>query len=151
MPRKSIIRDDLAYMLPMGVFLLLIAAGGFLGTDTPAGNTAYPWAYAARAIIVAALLIVLWPAYTKIRWNHWWLGLIVGVIGIFQWVGMQLFLQQFEFFKPKGIAFNPDEFFSAPAAWWAFVVIRIFGASRKSFSPPFRASQKERRGTRETR
>jgi CAAX prenyl protease-like protein len=54
---------------------------------------------------------------------------IVGVVGIFQWVGMQLFLQKhFELFKPAEDAFNPDKFFVSATAKWAFVAVRFFGA-----------------------
>ncbi|HYE18672.1 MAG TPA: CAAX prenyl protease-related protein [Tepidisphaeraceae bacterium] len=128
-PRQSPVRDDLAYMLPMGTFLLLIMAGGWLGTETDAGNTAYPWAYAARALIVAVMLWLFWPAYTRIRWDYWWLGLVVGVVGIFQWVGMQLWLQNnFEVFRPSGVAFNPDAFFKDDVSRWLFIAVRIFGA-----------------------
>jgi pimeloyl-ACP methyl ester carboxylesterase len=75
------------------------------------------------------MLIAFRHAYTKIRWNHWLLGLAVGVIGIFQWVGMQLFLQKhFEFFKPDTKAFNPDLFFSDPTMRWAFIGVRLLGA-----------------------
>src|SRR5436190_15740643 len=66
-------RDDLAYILPMAVFLAFIWLGG-KGTATEHGNTWYPWAYAARAVVVAALLIYFRKAYTRNRWNYWWLG-----------------------------------------------------------------------------
>jgi CAAX prenyl protease-like protein len=85
--------------------------------------------YAARAVIVAAMLFAFRRAYTRIRWNHWWLGLIVGVLGFFQWVPMQLWLQEhFAFFKPDEKAFNPEAFFTTPAALYAFYAVRFFGA-----------------------
>ncbi len=127
-PRSLPIREDLAYILPMAAFLALIGVG-VLGTETGHGNTWYPWAYLARAIIVAAMLIAFRRAYTKIRWNHWWLGLVVGIVGIFQWVGMQHVLEaHFAFFKPKGDVFNPDLFFKSPNTKWAFEAVRLFGA-----------------------
>ena len=126
--KRKLVSDDLAYVLPMAAFLVLIWVST-LGTETPAGNTWYPWAYATRTLIVGAMLILFWPRYTKIRWNHWWLGLIVGVIGIFQWVGMQLWLQHhFEFFKPSDKVFNPDQFFHDPAWRWTFIAVRLTGA-----------------------
>src|SRR6476469_7609347 len=72
-------RDDVAYIAPMLAFLLLISVGGW-------SDKLYPIAYAARTILAAALLAYFWKHYTKIRWNHWWLGIIVGVIGIFRWM-----------------------------------------------------------------
>jgi CAAX prenyl protease-like protein len=122
------VREDLAYILPMAVFLGFIWVGT-QGTETPAGNAAYPWAYLARTVIVGAMLIFFWRSYTKIRWNYWWLGVIVGVLGFFQWIGMQLWLQQhFEFFKPSDKFFNPDQFFKDPTWRWVFFIVRLIGA-----------------------
>ena len=128
-PTKPRVRDDILYFLPMVVFLLFVGLGG-LGKDTGHGTTWYPWTYVARALTVGVLLILFRRAYTKIRWNHWWLGLIVGVAGFFQWIGMQLFLQHhFAFFKPAEGAFNPDLFFSSPASRYAFIAVRLLGAA----------------------
>jgi CAAX prenyl protease-like protein len=114
--------DDTAYFLPMAVFLVFTAIGGHW-------KSIYPAAYIARTAIVAVLLFSLRRHYTKIRWNHWWLGVIVGIAGIFQWVGMQLWLQHhFEFFKPALDVFNPAATFPNPAAFWSFVAVRIAGA-----------------------
>src|SRR5687768_3962341 len=141
------ISDDLAYILPMATFLVFTWIGG-------TWKNLYPISYVAKAIVVAIMLVVLWKHYTKIRWNHWWLGVIVGVIGIFQWVPMQLWLQkQSTYFAPSYVcpnhpeitrkgggaceicktemvsdAFNPLEAFSSPQVAWAFIVVRIIGA-----------------------
>ena len=124
--RACPVRDDLAYVLPMFVFLGFVWLGGTWSKDYP---WTYPAAYLARAVFVAGLLIWLWPCYTRIRWNYWWLGVIVGVIGIFQWVGMQLFLQRhFEHFKPGPDFFNPEAVFHTPATFWGFVAVRMIGA-----------------------
>jgi CAAX prenyl protease-like protein len=115
-------RDDLAYIAPMLVFLLITGAGG----QWP---QYYPILYAAKTIIVAGMLAALWPHYTKVRWDYWWLGIIIGIIGIFQWVPMQLWLQQhFEFFKPSGEAFNPKQAIASPSLRYAFYAVRIAGA-----------------------
>src|SRR4051794_380004 len=83
---KQLVSDDLAYVIPMGAFLLF----NFASAQWP---SLYVPLYVAKAVVVAILLAVFWRQYTKIRWNGWWLGVIVGVIGIFQWVPMQLGLQ----------------------------------------------------------
>src|SRR5215211_6014506 len=75
--------DEVAYIAPMAAFLALI----WVGTTW---KSLYPTSYVARVVIVAILLAVFWRYYTKISWRFWWLGVIVGVIGIVQWVGMQL-------------------------------------------------------------
>jgi len=116
---------DTAYIAPMATFIGII----FIASYLP--ESAYPWMYVARAVIVAAMLVYFWKQYTKITWNFWWLGIIVGVIGIFQWIGMQLFLQNhFEFFKPgtTGI-FNPYDYFQSPGSRWAWITIRVLSAS----------------------
>src|SRR5687768_3974910 len=122
------IRDDVAYFLPMLVFM----AFTWLGTsDSVKGllPAAYPVSYVAKTVIVAALLVWLWPCYTRVRWNHWWLGVVVGVVGIFQWVGMQRGLQQFEFFKPsEPTLWNEATSTWSPAMLWTFIAIRLTGA-----------------------
>src|SRR6185369_14522362 len=81
------VRDDIAYVAPMFVFLAFVWAGGNW-------KQLYPHFYLARAVIVAILLAIFWRSYTKIRWNGWWLGAILGVISVFQWIAMQLLLQK---------------------------------------------------------
>jgi len=73
--QRKLVRDDVAYWLPMLVFMLFVWLGT-KGEDTGHGNTWYPWAYLARVVVVAAMLIAFRHAYTKIRWNHWWLTAI---------------------------------------------------------------------------
>lgn len=130
---KLPIREDLAYILPMAAFMLFV----FLGAKGPeltvhqayAGHYWYPWTYLARVIVVGAMLVWFWPAFTRIRWNGWWLGVIVGLLGTAQWIGMQLLLQQhFDFFKPSDKVFNPELFFADPAVRWAFILLRMTGA-----------------------
>jgi CAAX prenyl protease-like protein len=121
-PTRPLIRDDVAYFLPMATFLAFVWVGG----NWPA---LYPAAYFARTIIVGVMLWLFWPHYTKVRWNYWWLGLIVGVVGIFQWIGMQLFLQRYsEFFRPGENVFDPTKVYSSPAMLWTFIAMRMIGA-----------------------
>ena len=122
--KEGWLRDDVAYLLPMAAFLAFTWVGGNW-------KSLYPLSYVAKVIVTTVLLVVGWRFYTKISWRYWWLGLIVGVIGIFQWVGMQLWLQEHvAFFKPPDDPFNPfapGTFGSAEMAW-AFVAVRIVGA-----------------------
>src|SRR5215204_5301400 len=102
------LRDDVAYVLPMFTFLAFTWAG-------TKWKHLYPHTYVAKVVATAILLAVCRRYFTKIRWNHWWLGVIVGVIGIVQWVPMQLWLQKhFEFFKPSPDVFNPFDTFATP-------------------------------------
>jgi hypothetical protein len=118
------LRDDIAYILPFAAFMVFTFIGG-------KWKSLYPLSYVAKVIVTAILLVVCWRFYTKISWRHWWLGVIVGVIGIFQWVGMQLWLQRhFELFKPSADVFNPfaEGMFPSTTIAWAFVAVRIIGA-----------------------
>jgi CAAX prenyl protease-like protein len=122
--RPPLIRDDLAYLLPMATFLVFTQLSSWWPKY-------YPALYTAKTVVVAGMLVVLWRHYTKIRWNYWWLGLIFGVIGIFQWVPMQLWLQQhFEFFRPSDPdkVFNPLRDIASPQLRWAFIGVRLAGA-----------------------
>ena len=114
----------------MMVFLVFtwLGTSGWVKAHVPA---AYPISYVAKTIVVALLLVLLRRHYTKIRWDYWWLGAIVGVVGIFQWVPMQLWLQgQFEFFKPPAPedVFNPYRDIASPQVRSAFLAVRIAGA-----------------------
>jgi CAAX prenyl protease-like protein len=74
-------------------------------------------------------LLILWRHYTRISWKFAWLGFLVGVFGIFQWVGMQHVLEtHFEFFRPKADAFNPFTALGSHSTAIAFIAVRISGA-----------------------
>jgi uncharacterized protein len=118
---RELVRDDVAYFLPMAVFLAFTWVGGNW-------KSLYPLTYGVKVVVVGAMLIAFRHSYTRVRWNHWWLGVIVGVVGIFQWVPMQLWLQRFEFFKPSPDVFNPFESGIPANLVWSFIAVRMFGA-----------------------
>jgi CAAX prenyl protease-like protein len=139
--RRAPVRDDLAYLLPMLTFLAFTWAGA-------TWKDLYVATYATKALVVAVMLYLFWPAYTRVRWNGWWLGAIVGVVGIFQWVGMQRWLQESwpavvegmtfvpttarqwlaNHFKPGPDVFDPTKVFTSPVALYSFYALRICGA-----------------------
>jgi CAAX prenyl protease-like protein len=128
-PPRSLVRDDVAYILPMATFLVFI----WLGANETVKRYvphAYAVSYLCRTVIVAAMLALFWQAYTKVRWTHLWLGALVGVVGIFQWVGMQLWLQNHfpKWFAPSPDAFDPTKEFAMPALVYAFIAVRLVGA-----------------------
>src|SRR4051794_13982342 len=59
--------DDLAYLAPMGTFLLFTQAG-------VTWRHLYPLTYVAKTVVVAVLLVLFRRRYTPVRWNFWWLG-----------------------------------------------------------------------------
>ena len=114
--------DDVAYWLPMALFLGCVGVGA-----TRPGL--YVPSYAARVVLAGGALLLLRSHYTRISWRYWWLGLIVGGIGIVQWVGMQALLERWSpRFRPDASAvFDPTAHFAGPALW-AFVGLRLAGA-----------------------
>jgi hypothetical protein len=112
-----------AYILPMAVFLLFTWAG----VQWPA---LYAASYVAKTILAALLLAMFWPLYTKIRWNHWQLGLVMGVVGIVQWVGTERLLLDLwpHFPEMGGEPRNLVELFHSRATAWTFILFRWGGA-----------------------
>jgi len=120
-PRKPWLSDEAAYFLPMIVFVALTWVGG----TWPA---LYVASYMIKTFVVAAMLVALRRHYTPIRWQWWWLGVIVGVVVVVQWVGMEkLFPNYPKMSRPQ--AFDPYVHFASPAARWAFIAVRWAGAS----------------------
>ncbi len=121
-------RDEAAYIFPMAAFLLLIGLVGYV--------TDHPWGYLPRAIVVPILLAMFWKYYTKIRWDYWWLGAIMGVLGVVQWIGMEkllehvwIFGKQYPFFMARAEVVDPTEQFTSPAMMWTWIAIRWATAS----------------------
>ena len=108
----------------MGAFLLLTWVGGHW-------PNLYAASYLAKTIAAAGLLIYFRNHYTSIRWNYWWLGVIVGIIGVVQWVGMEKFLLHIwpNYPRPGTDVFIPGKFFTSSATMWIFIIIRWLGAS----------------------
>jgi len=123
---KSTRLDDAAYVLPMAAFMILMWAGG----QWPRFFVA---SYYLRTVVAGGLIILFWRRYTPIRWNFWWLGIIMGVVGIVQWVGVEELLTAYWPNYPKIPAatdpFDPYKTFASPAAMWAFIAVRWAGAA----------------------
>ncbi len=116
------VRDDLAYVLPMAVYLAFMWAGGNW-------KSFYPLSYVLRTVAVATLLVLCWRHYTKVRWDYWWVGILLGIVGFLQWVPMQLWLQQFSIFAPGHARdiFNPYRDLPSNMVW-PFIAVRLIGA-----------------------
>jgi len=123
-PRDPLIRDDIAYVLPMAAFLLMTQVGAWW----PKG---YPAIYVLKSVVVAVMLVMLWPRFTKIRWTYWWLGALCGVVGVVQWVGMEnLLLGHWPNYpRPAVEPFNPISQIHTPAIRWIFIGCRLAAAT----------------------
>lgn len=118
--------DDVAYLAPMAAFLALTWVGG-------KWQSLYAASYVAKTFLAAGLLIYFRRHYTRIRWDHWLLGIIVGVVGIVQWVGMEEILMKLWPNYPRlggnVEPFKAHEHFKAAWQVWGFVAIRWAGAA----------------------
>ncbi|HTW93160.1 MAG TPA: CAAX prenyl protease-related protein [Tepidisphaeraceae bacterium] len=115
----ALISDDIAYILPIATFILLTAIASLFPST-------YVVVYSIKTFIVAAMLLYLWPRYTKITWRYWWLGVIVGVVGVVQWVGMELVILHFfpHYPRPSVEVFNPVKAIGNPTPRWLFISLR---------------------------
>lgn len=115
--------DDLAYVAPMAAFLVLTQ----VGNSWPGW---FPLVYAAKTLVAGALLVFFWRRYTPICWNWAWLGVLVGGVGLVQWVGMEELLRAYWPNYPRlggGEAFDPYQQFTSPWALGAFIAVRWAG------------------------
>lgn len=131
-PAKAKPRPEWPYLLPMGVFMGFI----FLGSQA---KWLFPWAYIGRTFVVGALLIWLWPRLkVTIRWTHLPLGVLVGIVGTVQWIGMECLLVKL--FGTKGFSlavlqlvsdienhYDYPAAFESPAMLWTFLTVRLLG------------------------
>lgn len=110
--------------MPMAAFLLLTQAEIWW----PSYYVAF---YVLKTLAAAALLLIGWKFYTPIRWNHWWLGALLGVVGLVQWVGMEkLLLHSFpHYLHASGAIFDPMTQIDSPAERWSFIFFRWGAAS----------------------
>lgn len=117
------ISAEVAYILPMASFLALTQ----IGITWPA---TYPGVYIAKTILAAALLILLRRHYTRIRWDYAWVGVVVGIVGIVQWVAVEKLLLHFFPHYPRlgGEVFDPIRQIARPTLRWSFIAMRLAGA-----------------------
>ncbi|MDP9173882.1 MAG: CAAX prenyl protease-related protein [Planctomycetota bacterium] len=115
-------RDELAYFTPMATFLGFT----YLGTYLP---SLFPYTYIVKTLLTGALLIAFRRHYTKIKWNYASLGLILGIIGVIQWVGMEKGLLHYwpKYPRMSGEIFNPYDKIKSPVLLWTFLAVRLVG------------------------
>lgn len=116
------VNDERAYILPMAVFLLFTFAGGHWPGF-------FNVSYIVKTLLTGALLILLRRHYTKINWSYAWLGVVLGVLGVVQWVGMEKLLLHVwpNYPRPGAAAVDPFTDISSPAMRWVFITVRLLG------------------------
>jgi len=124
MRRRSPFQDDWSYLLPMATFVGLTVIGWWWPGLFP-----LTFIYISKTIVTAILLAICWPAFTRISWAGWKLGIIVGIVGIFQWVAMEkLLLHAWPNYPRMHVdVFDPYNEIHNPALRAVFFVFRWLG------------------------
>jgi len=120
--KRKLISDEAAYWLPMVVFLLITAAG----VQWP---SIFPASYILKTILVGALLLAFWSRYTPIRWNYAAIGVLLGIVGAAQWIGMEKLIQHFFPNYPHASGASVNPFTDIHSVWLrtAFLAARLAG------------------------
>jgi len=136
------------FVLPLLVYML---AGSLEPTPEKAGGEAiglaipyayYPWVYTAKLVLTGVVIALVFPAFRRFPFRVSGLSVVVGVVGIFVWVGLCSLEIETKVLAPfldsiglKGFiasgtrpGFDPlTELAAQPAAAWAFLVVRFLG------------------------
>lgn len=122
-PAKSSTRDDIAYVGPFALFMLFTWIGSHKGW--------YPLSYILKTILCAIVIAFFWKTYTKISWKYSGLGIVIGALGLVQWIGTEKFILSLWPNYPRmgGEPMNPFHEFATPQAAWAFILFRWAGAT----------------------
>jgi CAAX prenyl protease-like protein len=126
-------RPQMPYLIPFFAYLIIMSPAG-LGTVAGIDFTAlwkswHPVIYAAKSAVAAILLWYFWPWYTRIRWTHLPLGIVVGLIGTPLWIATHYICLRSGLWHPITDAYNPDLMLSTEPQRLAFLCIRIVGPS----------------------
>ena len=112
-----------AYVLPMGVFILLLA---LLSPLKAAGDSfwlksAEYWLFPLQTVICAALLIWYWRQYQVNGVRQVLFTLAIAVFVFLLWISPQAFFG----FGARTEGFDPETFAAQPFAYWSTVVLRF--------------------------
>ena len=116
-------RKLIAYVLPMALFLGLLAVKGplqGLGGSFWLTSAEY-WIYPLQTILCGFLAIWFWRIYQLHGPARLGFGLAVALIVFVLWIAPQTFLG----FGPRLEGFNPDTFAGQPGLYWATVIVRF--------------------------
>jgi CAAX prenyl protease-like protein len=118
-PRR--VSEDIAYMLPMGLFLILT----WTGTQWP---MTYPIGYIVKTIATGIFLLALANHYSKISWKFWWLGIVLGIVGTVQWIGMgKILMDHFPIYTSAHSTDHSPFNIENPTYRLAYIIFRLVG------------------------
>lgn len=96
-------------------------------SQTLFGEAGRYWIYIAKSFVGAWLLWVVWPVVPEMRWKVSWEAVVVGLLVLVMWVGIDPFYPKYPK-EPK--PWNPNSLYGEGSALaWTLVVGRILGSS----------------------
>lgn len=112
-----------AFILPMAIFLALLALAGALRTLGGGPWLAAPeyWIYPAQTLICAALLVLFWREFNLRAPRKALFAAGIGLAVFALWIAPQQFLG----FPPRVTGFDPVVFAAQPALYWGTVIFRF--------------------------
>jgi uncharacterized protein len=109
-------------IVPFLIFAALTSLQGRLG------ESSRYWLYAAKVLLGAGSILLMWPWVREMRWKFSWEGILVGVLVFVIWVGLDRFYPKIG--AGGGPIWNPHDYFgSDSAAAWFFIVVRLVGVT----------------------
>lgn len=108
-------------MAPFFIFAALTTS------QTLFGEAGRYWIYISKSFVGAWLLWVVWPVVPEMRWKVSWEAVVVGLLVLVMWVGIDPFYPKYPK-EPK--PWNPNSLYGEGSALaWTLVVGRILGSS----------------------
>lgn len=96
-------------------------------SQTLFGEAGRYWIYISKSFVGAWLLWVVWPVVPEMRWKVSWEAVVVGLLVLVMWVGIDPFYPKYPK-EPK--PWNPNSLYGEGSALaWTLVVGRILGSS----------------------
>ncbi len=103
-----------------------------------ASYSVYPWVYTLKIVLTTVVLAWAWPALSSLPRRVSVLSVVVGVVGVFLWVGLWKLNLEKRMLEPLGLgwaldfgvrsAYNPlEELAGRPALAYGFLAVRLFG------------------------
>ncbi len=111
-----------ARMIPFFIFLgMTFLQGEF-------GEASRFWMYGVKTFVGVWLVYEMWPYTREVRWAFSWEAVVVGVVVLLIWVGLDPYYAKMS--KPPAKLWDPfEQFGQNSAAAWSIIVIRIVGSS----------------------
>jgi len=112
-----------AYILPFGLFIILLALSGpikMLGDSFWLQSPEY-WLFPLQTFICAGVLIWYWRQYDFHGLKRVLFTLAIGLLVFVLWISPQAFFG----FGARTEGFNPETFAGQPAAYWSTVLLRF--------------------------